>query len=90
MDFIVDVEKKMLNCRLVVDVGNDFDSLNFVPFRLPYLAAVCPSGPCKNCSRYNFARVCPKQVYYFAQVFPNTVYVLCPKQRMYSGSPLRK
>ena len=27
----------MLNCRLVVDVGNDFDSLNFAPFRLPYL-----------------------------------------------------
>ena len=28
--------KKMLNCRLVVDVGSDFDSLNFAPFRLPY------------------------------------------------------
>ena len=27
----------MLNCRLVVDVGSDFDSLNFAPFRLPYL-----------------------------------------------------
>ena len=26
----------MLNCRLVVDVGSDFDSLNFAPFRLPY------------------------------------------------------
>ena len=28
----------MLNCRLVVDVGSDFDSLNFAPFRLPYPA----------------------------------------------------
>ena len=27
----------MLNCRLVVDVGRDFDSLNFAPFRLPYM-----------------------------------------------------
>ena len=26
----------MLNCRLVVDVGSDFDSLNFAPFRLLY------------------------------------------------------
>ena len=26
---------KMLNCRLVVDVGSDFDSLNFAPFRPP-------------------------------------------------------
>ena len=29
----------MLNCRLVVDVGIDFDSLNFAPFRLPYIRA---------------------------------------------------
>ena len=29
----------MLNCRLVVDVGSDFDSLNFAPFRLPYSGA---------------------------------------------------
>ena len=36
---IVDVEKKILNCRLVVDVGSDFDSLNCAPFRLPYLTA---------------------------------------------------
>ena len=27
----------MLNCRLVVDVGSDFDSLNFAPFRLPQI-----------------------------------------------------
>ena len=26
----------MLNCRFVVDVGSDFDLLNFAPFRLPY------------------------------------------------------
>ena len=26
----------MLNCRLAVDVGTDFDLLNFVPFRVPY------------------------------------------------------
>ena len=26
----------MLNCRFVVDVGSDFDSLNFAPFRLPW------------------------------------------------------
>ena len=31
--------EKMLNYRLVVDVGSDFDSLNFAPFRLPYLSA---------------------------------------------------
>ena len=30
----------MLNCRLVVDVGSDFDSLNFAPFRLPYSAGL--------------------------------------------------
>ena len=30
----------MLNCGLVVDVGSDFDSLNFAPFRQPYLAVV--------------------------------------------------
>ena len=29
-------KEKMLNCRLVVDVGSDFDSLNFAPFRQPY------------------------------------------------------
>ena len=28
----------MLNCRLAVDVGSDFDSLNFAPSRLPYLS----------------------------------------------------
>ena len=32
----------MLNCRLVVDVGSDFDSLNFAPFRLPYEGTVNP------------------------------------------------
>ena len=30
----------MLNCRLVVDVGSDFDSLNFAPFRLPQFIAL--------------------------------------------------
>ena len=29
------MKKKMLNCRLVVDVGSDFDLLNFPPFRQP-------------------------------------------------------
>ena len=31
----------MLKCRLVVDVGSDFHSLNFAPFRLPYETCCC-------------------------------------------------
>ena len=36
----------MLNCRLIVDVGSDFDSLNFALFRLPLSADIqIPSNP---------------------------------------------
>ena len=44
------------------------------------LAAVCPSGPCKNCSLHNFPRVCPT---ISRKSVLNTVHVLCPKQGMY-------
>ena len=30
----------MLNCRFVINVGSDFDSFNFAPFRLPYSRAL--------------------------------------------------
>ena len=44
------------------------------------LVAVCPSGPCKNCSLHNFPRVCPT---ISRKSVLNTVHVLCPKQGMY-------
>ena len=45
------------------------------------LVAVCPSGPCKNCSLRNFPRVCPT---ISRKSVLNTVHVLCPKQGMYT------
>ena len=46
-----------------------------------FLAADCPSGPCKNCSLYNFARVCPTIT---RKSFLNVVhFFFCPKQGMY-------
>ena len=53
--------------------------LIYVKIRLS-LAAVCPSGPCKNCSLHNFPRVCPT---ISRKSVLNTVHVLCPKQGMY-------
>ena len=51
----------MLNCKLVIDVGGNFDFLNFAPFRQPYcyvLTFLCYIGVyftfgLLDCVRYN-------------------------------------
>ena len=48
----------MLNCRLVVDVGSDFDSLNFAPFLLPQTrVSFSPCDPRRCHARCEFRRL---------------------------------